>query len=134
MSVREGLEFETDIESDTINLDSITINLIKKYGDRIHLLRDPTRGGLGTVLNEICKQTRLGSFLEESKLPVDPRVEAACELLGLDPLYVANEGIFVAIVDSDISSWILDDLRSDPKGKNASIIGKMVSDHPEKWF
>jgi len=98
MSLREGLEFETSIESDTINLNHTILSLIEQFGNRIKFLRDPTRGGVASVLNEIAELTQLGFYIEQHLIPVDEQVEGACEMLGLDPLYVANEGLFMAVV------------------------------------
>ncbi len=132
MSVREGLEFESDIVSDTAALNHTINNLIDEFGEAIHLLRDPTRGGMATVLNEIARDSRQGIFLEQSALPVEEAVAGACELLGLDPLYVANEGLFVAVVKADQADAILAHLQEDVNGKDAAIIGEVVSEHPGK--
>ena len=103
MSVREGLEFETTIESDTRNLNHIIHNLLEEFGQNIHLLKDPTRGGVATVLNEIARDTKLGINIHHKAIPVDEQVKGACEILGLDPLYVANEGVFMAVVSEEIA-------------------------------
>lgn len=132
MSVREGLEFETRIESDTTNLNHSTIRLIEKYGEKIHLLTDPTRGGVATVLKEIAQRTHLGIEIKEESMPVDQQVASVCELLGLDPLYVANEGIFLAFVSEDITNDLLNYIKEDDKCRNASIIGTVVDDHPRQ--
>lgn len=132
MSVREGLEFETTIESDTQNLnDAITV-LLDEFGENIHLLKDPTRGGVATVLNEIARDTQLGCFISQKNIPVLEQVEGACELLGLDPLYVANEGVFLAIVSSEIASDFLEKLKSIANFENAAEIGEIVADHPKQ--
>lgn len=131
MSVREGLEFETTIQSDTTNLNHIVGDLLNEFGPSIHLLRDPTRGGIATVLTEIARDTQLGIDLDQKVLPIDEQVEAACEILGLDPLYVANEGLFIAIVASTQADNIIDRLRSHGHGE-AAIIGSIVEDHPQK--
>jgi len=105
MSVREGLEFESEIQSDTTNLNHTIINLIEKFGENIHLLTDPTRGGVATVLKEIAQSSEVGIDLGQRDFPIDDQVASACELLGLDPLYVANEGLFIAFVaesDADV--------------------------------
>ena len=101
MSVREGLKFESDILSDTRPLNRIVEGLISKFGESIHLLKDPTRGGVAAVLNEIARDSQQGIYLDEKKIPINEQVKGACEILGLDPLYVANEGIFIAIVDEN---------------------------------
>ena len=132
MSKRKGLEFESDILSDTTNLNHVIWRLLGKYGKDIHFLRDPTRGGLASVLNEIAGLRSLGYHIEQKCIPLDDRVEGACEMLGLDPLYVANEGIFIAVVHESVAASFLDFLRHEPEGKNASIIGKVVTDHPGK--
>ncbi len=129
MSVREGLEFETDIESDTANLNHTIKTLLEDFGPNIHLLRDPTRGGAATVLTEIAKSSSLGIDISEVNIPVDKQVRAACEILGLDPLYVANEGVFIAIVAGEIADDCLAKLRTLKYGSNASIIGEVVAAH-----
>ncbi len=129
MSVREGLEFETTIESDTRNLNHVVKYLLDEFGDQIHLLRDPTRGGVGTVLTEIARDTSLGIDIHQKDIPVDEQVYGACSLLGLDPLYVANEGIFITIVDADCADQVLDQLRGQSASQNASIFGEVVPDH-----
>jgi len=132
MSVREGLEFDSDILSDTRPLNHIVSDLIDKFGEGIHLLKDPTRGGVASVLNEIARDTNHGIHLDEKQIPVNPQVKGACEILGLDPLYVANEGIFLAIVEAEQAEEVLSHLKKDNHCKNASIIGKVVSDHPRQ--
>lgn len=132
MSVREGLEFETTIESDTRHLNGITSALLDDFGADIHLLRDPTRGGVGTVLTEIARDTSLGITLHQRQIPIDPQVHGACEILGLDPLYVANEGIFITIVDAAVADDCVAKLRSMEGSKNAAILGKVVADHPKQ--
>ena len=129
LSVREGLEFETIIESDTRNLNHITTKLLDKFGNDIHLFRDPTRGGVASTLNEIATDRELGIVLQDEKIPVDKQVEAACEILGLDPLYSANEGIFMAIVAEDIAEEMVIFLKDLEHTQNASIIGEIVDDH-----
>lgn len=132
MSVREGLEFETDIVSDTRPLHHIGIELIEKFGSGIHLLKDPTRGGVASVLNEIARDANLGIHLKEKGIPVGEQVMGACEILGLDPLYVANEGVCIVIVDADISEDVVNRIKSIDASANASIIGRMVDDHPRQ--
>ncbi len=132
MSVRKGLEFETTIESDTANLNHTIMNLLDLYGNDIKFLRDPTRGGLASVLNEIADLTHPGFSIDQRLLPIDPQVEGACEMLGLDPLYVANEGIFVAVVNKHCAYEFIQSLRNDPNGINASIIGEVTTDNPGK--
>lgn len=132
MSQREGLEFESTIESDTTNLNFIANDLIDEFARGIHLYRDATRGGLASVLTEIATDINKGVSISENDLPLDRQVAAACEILGLDPLYVANEGIFLAIVDADIADEVVSFMRKDPKGKHAVCIGEVTEDHPNK--
>ncbi len=129
MSVRDGLEFETEIESDTRNLNHITRDILDHYGENIHLMRDPTRGGVGTVLSEICKSSKIGIDISQQSLPIDEQVEGACEMLGLDPLYVANEGLFLAFVDASVAEECLDMIKSWEETERAQIIGEVVEDH-----
>lgn len=132
MSVREGLQFETTIESDSRNLNYAVVNLLDKYGKNIHLLKDPTRGGVATVLNEIARDSHLGIDIRYKDLPIDNQVAGACEILGLDPLYVANEGVFIAIVDGEIADDVINTLHEHEYCKNASIIGEITEEHPHK--
>lgn len=132
MSVREGLEFETTIESDSRHLNHDIVAMLDEFGAAVHLLRDPTRGGVATVLTEIARDTNLGIQVEQRKLPVDEQVAGACEMLGLDPLYVANEGLFMAFVDKEQARDILAFLRKQTHGTNAAIIGEVTRDHPLK--
>ena len=132
MSQREGLEFESSIVSDTTNLNFLVRDLLDHYGEKIHMLRDPTRGGLASVLSEIAGDINLGVTLSETALPVEKQVAAACEILGLDPLYVANEGLFVTIVDQTVADEVLQLMRADDKGKNAVVVGEITSEHPGK--
>jgi hydrogenase expression/formation protein HypE len=132
MSVREGLEFETTLESDTQNLNHAVKILLDEFGDSIHLLKDPTRGGVATVLNEIARDTKLGMELTQSELPVLEQVDSACELLGLDPLYVANEGVFMAFVKEDLAGNVLNKLKEIPNFEYAAIIGNVVAEHPKQ--
>ena len=130
MSVREGLAFDTEIKSDTSNLNHITTALLDAFGSQIHLMRDPTRGGVATVLAELARDTKLGMTIYEKLIPADKQVRAACEILGLDPLYVANEGIFISIVDPRIASEYVQLLKDHVDGRNAAIIGEVVDTHP----
>ncbi|WP_078992937.1 hydrogenase expression/formation protein HypE [Streptomyces sp. MMG1121] len=129
MSVREGLEFGVEIESDTAALGDLVVDLLAACPD-VHVLRDPTRGGLGTTLNEIAAASGVGIVLREDRLPVPDTVANACALLGLDPLYVANEGKLVAFVPPDQADECLAALRAHPLGKEAVAIGRCVTDHP----
>lgn len=132
MSERKGLEFESNIESDSTNLNFLVKDLLDEFGDKIKLFRDPTRGGLGTVLHEIANDIELGVFIKEVHIPIEKQVAAACEMLGLDPMYVANEGVFITIVDPSIENEVLALMRNHEKGKNASIIGEITNEHPNK--
>ena len=132
MSLRKGLEFETTIESDTAPLKGTVKMLLDRFGGDIKFLRDPTRGGLASVLNEVAGMTSLGYRIQQRNLPILDEVEGACEMLGLDPLYVANEGIFVGIVKDDIAEAVVEALHQDPYGANAAIIGEVSAEHPGK--
>jgi hydrogenase expression/formation protein HypE len=132
MSQRQGLEFESDIVSDTTNLNFIIKDLLDAFGEQIRFLRDPTRGGLSSVLSEIAEDIHLGISIIESQLLVDQQVAAACEILGLDPLYVANEGVFIAIVDPVIEAAVVQLMKQDDKCKQAVCIGEITQDHPKK--
>lgn len=132
LSVREGLAFETDILSDTRPLNGVVEAMLDRYGDRIKLLRDPTRGGPASALNEIARDVRLGVEIRQTELPIDEQVASACEILGLDPLYVANEGIFLAWADPSVAEECLAFLRQTPEGAQAACIGEMVAEHPGK--
>jgi hydrogenase expression/formation protein HypE len=130
MAVREGLEFEVELETDSANLAPLVGALRDAVGSAVHVLRDPTRGGLASALNEIAAAARVGVELEETALPVPPPVIAACEMLGFDPLYVANEGILIAFVDAAVVEQALAAVRRHPLGADAAVIGRVVSEHP----
>jgi hydrogenase expression/formation protein HypE len=132
MSVRKGLSFETTIESDTTNLNHTVAKLLDRFGGDIKFLRDPTRGGVASVLNEIAAMTKLCFQLDQQLIPVIEQVEGACEMLGLDPLYVANEGIFIAIVKREVADEMIAALRQDENGLNAAIIGEVTNEYPGK--
>ncbi len=127
MAARENLGFETPIVSDSAALHGLTEALFAS-GARVHTLRDPTRGGLATTLNEIARQSGVGIVLDETALPINPAVAAACEFLGLDPLYVANEGKLLAIVAADDADAALAALRAHPLGARAARIGTVQAD------
>lgn len=129
MSVREGLEFDTAIESDTAPLNHLVASMLAVSKD-IHVLRDPTRGGMASTLNEIAKASKVGIVIEERKLPIPASVRAACEFLGLDPMFVANEGKLVAMVPANIADQILEAMQRHPQGRKAVKIGTVVSQHP----
>jgi hydrogenase expression/formation protein HypE len=134
MSQRENLEFEGTILSDCASLHGLVASMLSTPSSRetdfIHCLRDPTRGGAATTLNEIAKRSSVGMLLREQSIPVRESVKGACELLGLDPLYVANEGKLLAIVAPEIAPAVLQRMRQHPLGADAAIIGEVVTDHP----
>jgi hydrogenase expression/formation protein HypE len=132
MSMREGLAFETTLESDAASLHGLVRGLLDASGADVHVLRDPTRGGVASALNEIAAQAHVGISLIESAIPVPGAVRAACEILGFDPLYVANEGKCLAIVAPEAADAALSALRADPLGREAVIIGEVVAEHPGK--
>jgi hydrogenase expression/formation protein HypE len=129
LTQREGLKFDTNARSDTAPLNHM-VQKILKTTQKVHVLRDPTRGGVGTTLNEIAEQSKMGIKLHEDRLPVDAEVAGICELLGFDPLYLANEGKLLCFVPGDEAQQVLDAIREDAHGKNACIIGEVVDDHP----
>ncbi|MFH1678686.1 MAG: hydrogenase expression/formation protein HypE [Candidatus Omnitrophota bacterium] len=139
LSQRKGMDFGLDVKSDCISLSRLLIPLLKKYEAApsgrsrnrvrrcgIKFMRDPTRGGLATTLNEIARASNLGIVIEESKVPIANRIRAACELLGMDPLYIANEGKAVLVVSPDSAGGILKDLNQHRQGRHARIIGKIT--------
>ncbi|MDH5273127.1 MAG: hydrogenase expression/formation protein HypE [Gammaproteobacteria bacterium] len=127
LSERENLRFETSIVSDSAALHELVATMIEAVPD-IHCLRDPTRGGLATALNELSLQSGVGMRIDEAAIPLLPEVASACELLGLDPLYVANEGKLVAICPGHRADRLLAAMRSHPLGRDAAIIGSVVED------
>ncbi|NBC32798.1 MAG: hydrogenase expression/formation protein HypE [Alphaproteobacteria bacterium] len=127
LSKRENLDFETALESDSAALNGLVAAMVAAVPD-IHCLRDPTRGGLGTTLNELCRQSGVGMMLEEAAIPVRREVQAACELLGLDPLYVANEGKLVAVCAEHVAPRLLSAMRAHPLGADAAVIGRVQTD------
>ena len=129
LSTREGLGFEADLSSDTACLYPLVTVLRRATDDDVATLRDPTRGGVASTLNEIAAASNVGVEIEESGLPVPVAVSGACEMLGLDPLYVANEGIFVAFVPEHRAEQALEAMRAHPLGANAARIGTVVGDH-----
>lgn len=129
LSQRENLEFEGVIESDCAALHELVSDMMQVTCD-IHCLRDPTRGGVATVLNEIAQRSRVGMLLQETEIPVRDSVRGACEILGLDPLYVANEGKLVAIVPSEWAEEIVARMKTNPLGRDSRIIGEVVADSP----
>ena len=129
MSVREGLEFEVEIASDTQALNGLVAAMLQVEPD-LHVLRDPTRGGLASALNEIAMTSGVGMVLDEPAIPVPGPVRAACEMLGLDPYHVANEGKLVAIVPAASAAALVTAMRALPEGAGAAVIGTVVADHP----
>lgn len=127
MSKRENLTFDAPIESDTAALNGLVSDMLASGAD-IHVMRDPTRGGLATTLNEIAKQSRVGMMLDEASIPLRPVVESACEFLGFDPLYIANEGKLVAICAGDDAARLLAAMRAHPLGRESAIIGTVQAD------
>jgi hydrogenase expression/formation protein HypE len=131
-SVREGLEFETTLQSDTQYIGDVVTDLIERFGEGVRFLRDPTRGGVATVLNEITQKAGISIELEEARIPVLPQARGACEMLGLDPLYVANEGLFVAVIADELAEDAIGLITSHPKCAQAALIGTVGSDYPKK--
>ncbi len=132
MSVREGLEFDSEIQSDTTNLNHTISKLLDRFGEDIHLLTDPTRGGVATVLKETAQTIKKGIDIFQRNIPIDDQVGSACELLGLDPLYVANEGLFLAFVAAEKADAFLAELQKDENGTHANIIGEVTEEHPSQ--
>lgn len=134
MSQRENLEFEGAIESDCASLHGLVATMLETSSagsrDFVHCLRDPTRGGVATTLNEIARHARVGMVLREQSIPVRESVRGACEILGLDPLYVANEGKLLALVDPTMADAVLQQMRQHELGRDSVIIGEVVPDHP----
>jgi hydrogenase expression/formation protein HypE len=129
MSVREGIEFETVLESDTAPLNGLA-EAILRASPGIRCMRDPTRGGLSSAVNELAAASEVGVVLDEAAIPLRPEVRGACEMLGLDPLYVANEGKLIAVVPPDEANRALEAMRNHPLGRNAALVGTVVAEHP----
>jgi len=128
LTQREGMTFDSSLKSDTAALNHMVSRMLSASKD-IHVLRDPTRGGVGTALNEIAVKSNVGIQIYEEKIPLKNETESICELLGFDPLYVANEGKLIAFVDADHAKKVLSVIQEDDHGKDACIIGEVVSDH-----
>ena len=128
MSLRNGLQFDTALQSDSAALNGLVGRMVDAVGGAIRTLRDPTRGGLAATLNEIADQSSVGIRLHETTIPVRAEVRGACELLGLDPLNVANEGKLIAIVDAATADTLLAAMRQDPQACDAAIIGEVIDD------
>ncbi|RMF09049.1 MAG: hydrogenase expression/formation protein HypE [Candidatus Neomarinimicrobiota bacterium] len=129
LTSRKGLSFQSRVHSDTAALNHL-VEALLEVCPRIHALRDPTRGGVATTLNELAAASRVGIQLRGDSIPVKPDVRGACEILGIDPLYVANEGKLVAVVPGSEAEAVLTAMRSRPEAREAQIIGEVVSDHP----
>ena len=132
LSVREGLAFETALESDSAPLNNLVARVLAVAGDQVHVLRDPTRGGLSSTLNEIAAQAGVGIHLDEASIPMGDAVRGACEILGLDPLYVANEGKCLVIVAPEAAEPVLAAMRAHPLGRQSAVIGSVVDEHRGK--
>jgi len=130
MSVREGLEFESQIRSDCAALNGMIADVLDAVGTSVHTMRDPTRGGLASTLNEIATASNVGIEIDEAKVPVRGEVQSACELLGLDPVYVANEGKAVFFIAPEAADRALDILHGHPLGRDAARIGVVTTQHP----
>jgi hydrogenase expression/formation protein HypE len=133
LTAREGLMFDGDLKTDSAPLNHM-VRAILSSGWDIHVLRDPTRGGVGTTLNEIAARSDVGMTLFEKDLPVKKEVNGVCELLGFDPLYIANEGKLIAIVPEKHAAEVLDIIRADVSGRDAAIIGEVTDQNPGKVF
>jgi hydrogenase expression/formation protein HypE len=129
MSLREGIAFETELESDCAPLIGLTRTMLAA-SPTIRAMRDPTRGGVASVLNELATASGVGVRIDEASIPVRPEVRAACEMLGLDPLYVANEGKLIGVVPAEHARTLVDAMRAHPLGRDAAVIGEVVAEHP----
>jgi hydrogenase expression/formation protein HypE len=133
LTQRASLSFQTSLTSDTAPLNHM-VNSMLAVSDHIHVLRDPTRGGVGTALNEIAEKSNVGVLIEEGRIPIKQEVAGVCELLGFDPMYLANEGKLLAFVAAADVDEVLTAMQGDPCGKDATVIGEVVADHPGKVF
>jgi len=133
LTQREGLSFHSSIESDTAPLNHMVARMLSKT-NHIHVLRDPTRGGVATTLNEIALGSGVGIRLYEDQIPVKDEVKGICELLGMDPLHLANEGILLAFVKADLADEVLTAVKEEDIGNDACIVGEVVSDFPGQVF
>jgi hydrogenase expression/formation protein HypE len=131
MTVREGMSFSKPIKSDTAALNEL-VNAMLNISPKINAMRDPTRGGIATTLNELANTSNCGIKIYQSQIPVQNSVNGACELLGIDPLYVANEGKLIAIVEPEVADDMVSAMQNSKFGKDATIIGEVVDDHPKK--
>jgi hydrogenase expression/formation protein HypE len=130
LCTREGLSFESPIESDTASLNTLVETIIKVAGGSVHAMRDPTRGGVTAALNDFARRSQVGMQIFEDKIPVNPSVAGVCEVLGLDPLFAANEGKLIAVVDAGVAEATLNAMRAHPLGQRANIIGVVTDDRP----
>lgn len=130
MTCRKGLSFESKIESDCAALNDL-VDKITGSCNRIHAMRDPTRGGVAATLNEFALQSNVGIKIYADKIPIKPNVKGACEILGIDPLYVANEGKLVLVLPDEFADSVLNEMRKHPLGKDAEIIGEVTDEHPK---
>ncbi|MFH1091489.1 MAG: hydrogenase expression/formation protein HypE [Pseudomonadota bacterium] len=130
MCSREGLALETEIKSDTAPLAGLVQTMIEAGGPGVHVLRDPTRGGVGTSLNEIALSSQVGILIDEAALPISQAVSGACDILGLDPLYVANEGKLLSLVAPEAAQGVLEAMKIHPQGKKAAVIGRATDQRP----
>jgi hydrogenase expression/formation protein HypE len=130
LSVREGLEFETVIESDTAALNYLVAGMLAACPD-LRAIRDPTRGGVAATLNEFAARSNVGIQIDETRLPIDGQVRAACDLLGLDPLLVANEGKLIAVAPAESAEGLVEAMRTHPLGRRAAVIGQVTDRHPK---
>ena len=133
LTQREGLSFKTGLKSDTAPLNHMVKEMFA-VSDNVHVLRDPTRGGVGTALNEIAEKSGIGIKIYEDKIPLKKEVAGACELLGFDPLYLANEGKLLAFVSAEDTAAVLAAIAANPYGRDAAVIGEVVADHRAKVF
>jgi hydrogenase expression/formation protein HypE len=128
LTSREGLSFASRVQSDTASLTGLVTQMLYA-SPSIHAMRDPTRGGLATTLNEFAAASQVGIILEETAIAVRPEVRGACEVLGIDPMYVANEGKLVAVVPAEVAEQMVAAMRNHPLGREAAIIGEVVADN-----
>ncbi len=131
---REGLDIENDIQSDTAPLHTLVISVLEAAGKDIHCLKDPTRGGVATALNEMAMASEVAILLDEGAIPVHPQVRGACEILGLDPLTIANEGKLLAVVAPAAAEATLQAMHAHPLGQEAAIIGTVQAEPPTMVF
>jgi hydrogenase expression/formation protein HypE len=131
LSSREGFEFETKIKSDTVPLNSLVKKMLN-VSKNIHCMRDPTRGGVSAILNEIAAEAGIGILIEEEKIPMSEEVKGACEILGFDPLYIANEGKLIAFVSTADAEAVLNEMKKHEYGKESAVIGRVIEQNPGK--